>query len=899
MVDVSPPCGAGSNALRRLKHSMRAICTKLTKQWARFSLCASQCMRRLSGNLLLGAGAAALISTPAAANVGVPQPPLYDLYGGVGLLEMPSAQFAPDGEFSATVAGLPMMEHYDLGFQALPWLETTFRYSRLDRYLNNNKGGDLYDRSLGIKIRLSKEDDFWPSIAVGAQDILGTGAFGGEYFVASKRVGDFGISAGIGWRGLAGTSPFSNPFGLLFKSFKSTSEDISTGTPLLKDFFHGSKAGLFGGVSWNTPIDGLVLIAEVSGDKYTRERQVGALDYKTPLNFGFSYQVADGFQVGGGYFYGSQFGVRATISMDPLAPEPPARLGTPPPQSHIRSSEESNNAVLSLLQNKTHFYDNWPGQKLGAQQTQILPAGIKQASLADVLFEDATLKKLAVRNVETFGNSLLVDTAAHLGKTSCASIQQLLGAADTQGIDEVALSSRGSPDIQMCRLTARRTQVAARPVQYASNTIDHLDSVAISDDGEGTADENANSTNDDSDTLDKKIIRAADDQKITIVAINVTMHQIDVAFTNGAYRTDAEATGRLLRVLMAEAPNEIEKFRIVSTAGGLPTIGTTFSRSDIERALNLYGSAQDILPLSKIAAVSEHDSLFTDHTVTEYPSFGYSIAPGYRQSLFDPQEPFRFEVYADLRGSVDITEHWNVSAGLEYNIYNTFNITRQSNSLLPHVRSDFALYYKHGLNGIAYLQTSYFDKLTPNLYGLVRAGLLESMYAGVGGELLWQPDNKRWALAGALYAVQQRGFDRRFDMRNYKIITGHVGVYYNSPFENLDFAMFAGRYLAGDYGATFQVTRRFDSGVEIGVYATLTNVPFHTFGEGSFDKGFIIRIPVDSLLPVNTQSVMRLDFTPLTRDGGQMVDSEFSIYSALQRSSEGELLTHWDQVLRP
>ena len=46
----------------------------------------------------------------------------------------------------------------------------------------------------------------------------------------------------------------------------------------------------------------------------------------------------------------------------------------------------------------------------------------------------------------------------------------------------------------------------------------------------------------------------------------------------------------------------------------------------------------------------------------------------------------------------------------------------------------------------------------------------------------------------------------------------------------------AGRYLAGDWGATTTISRKFGSGWEVGGYATLTDVPFDTFGEGSFDK---------------------------------------------------------------
>ena len=87
--------------------------------------------------------------------------------------------------------------------------------------------------------------------------------------------------------------------------------------------------------------------------------------------------------------------------------------------------------------------------------------------------------------------------------------------------------------------------------------------------------------------------------------------------------------------------------------------------------------------------------------------------------------------------------------------------------------------------------------------------------------------------------------------------------------------------------------------MEIGAYATFTNVPFSKFGEGSFDKGIIIHIPLGDLAPINTQDEMRLDFSPLTRDGGQRLDGEETLHEALQRSSEGDMLPNWQEVLRP
>ena len=44
--------------------------------------------------------------------------------------------------------------------------------------------------------------------------------------------------------------------------------------------------------------------------------------------------------------------------------------------------------------------------------------------------------------------------------------------------------------------------------------------------------------------------------------------------------------------------------------------------------------------------------------------------------------------------------------------------------------------------------------------------------------------------------------------------------------------------------ATFSLSRTFNNGWEIGAYATLTDVKFSTFGEGSFDKGITLKAPL-------------------------------------------------------
>ncbi|MCX7197716.1 MAG: YjbH domain-containing protein, partial [Proteobacteria bacterium] len=78
----------------------------------------------------------------------------------------------------------------------------------------------------------------------------------------------------------------------------------------------------------------------------------------------------------------------------------------------------------------------------------------------------------------------------------------------------------------------------------------------------------------------------------------------------------------------------------------------------------------------------------------------------------------------------------------------------------------------------------------------------------------------------------------------------------------------AGRYLAGDVGATFQLSRGFDNGVTVGAFFTKTNVSAERFGEGSFDKGIFVRVPFDAFLMRSSARAGTFMYQPLTRDGG-------------------------------
>ena len=74
------------------------------------------------------------------------------------------------------------------------------------------------------------------------------------------------------------------------------------------------------------------------------------------------------------------------------------------------------------------------------------------------------------------------------------------------------------------------------------------------------------------------------------------------------------------------------------------------------------------------------------------------------------------------------------------------------------------------------------------------------------------------------------------------------------------------------------MSRQFPNGIRVGAFATKTNVSAAQFGEGAFDKGIYIVLPLDVMLPRSTSGSGAFLLRPLTRDGGQMVRDGRSLY---------------------
>lgn len=340
----------------------------------------------------------------------------------------------------------------------------------------------------------------------------------------------------------------------------------------------------------------------------------------------------------------------------------------------------------------------------------------------------------------------------------------------------------------------------------------------------------------------------------------------------------AQGVGRMGRVLDGTLPDDITWFTVQNARLGVPIVETSIER----KALVDY--IEHKTDLSTLAGHIEMAPPAAQQRETLYSAplrrFDGGFNIGYQQSLGGPDGFVLFQVAGTYSASAYLARNLWLSGTVSYNAYNNYDKFRyDAPSRLPRVRTNIRRYMTEEDLTLPNLQLTGTRQLARDTYGMVYAGLLESMYAGAGGEVLYRPLNERWAVGVEANWVKQRDFDQRFSFRDYSVATGHASFYYMWGEERrVVTALSAGRYLAKDWGATLAVSRAFDNGVTMGGYATKTDVSSKDFGEGSFDKGIYVSVPFDFLLPRSTRARANFAWNPLYRDGGARLARSYGLY---------------------
>ena len=332
-----------------------------------------------------------------------------------------------------------------------------------------------------------------------------------------------------------------------------------------------------------------------------------------------------------------------------------------------------------------------------------------------------------------------------------------------------------------------------------------------------------------------------------------------VAVEGGRQPTLAQVAGRVARAVQPALPAEVERLRIEWHRAGAPVAGLLLPRAALEAAAAGQGSAEEVLAASLLTPAEPRSAA---------PELAWAIVPRLALQLGDPRVGVRWQAAAAAGVRLPLGEGLALAASFSQAIAGNLDRALASDSQLPHVRSDLGRYAREGKTALPTLYAERIWSPEPDLFARITAGLLEPMFGGVSAEVLWRPQDRPFALGLDLGFVAQREYRQRLASLGYTAATGHLSLYADLPVWNLGLTLRGGRYLAGDWGGTVELARRFDSGIEVGGFATFTDVPARRFGEGSFDKGLFLRIPLQLLGP-ETAARATAVIRPVVRDGGQ------------------------------
>ena len=277
----------------------------------------------------------------------------------------------------------------------------------------------------------------------------------------------------------------------------------------------------------------------------------------------------------------------------------------------------------------------------------------------------------------------------------------------------------------------------------------------------------------------------------------------------------------------------------------------------------------------------------------KFPAVFSSFSPVLVSNIGNPEKFYFWGLDLQNTAEIQFNRSLLLSSEINYSLYNNFQDTISGPaSKLEHVRTDKVQYLKNADLYIKRMQLDYIWSPKKDLYAKLSGGLFETMFGGLGGQVLYKPFNSNLNISFEGFYVKQRGYDQTFKFRKYKTTTAHLNIGYLLPMgieSNISF----GRYLAKDDGFTFDLSRRTRSGFKAGIYFTRTNVSAELFGEGSFDKGFYFQIPMDLFSKDYQGGYSNFKLSPLTRDGGAKLEFEKDLRGLIYNSSLNELRQGW------
>ena len=342
---------------------------------------------------------------------------------------------------------------------------------------------------------------------------------------------------------------------------------------------------------------------------------------------------------------------------------------------------------------------------------------------------------------------------------------------------------------------------------------------------------------------------------------------VTAEFENSRYLSEQKAAGRVLRILLYYSPREARKLVVRLRRLRMPLLEVSVCPDHLEKYLmgeipgDIFGKLVTVRAAPRGSNGKDAAQAFVRH---ERLDVSLGVKPDFETYLNDPSGVFKCR--PGIKPYAEVTPWKGGSLFARYDIPLYSNI-RSSNTPPPDaVRSDSWLYSDRDYT-FDHLMVDQNFRIFDNTFVRFSAGYLEQMYAGAGGEILafFRGGNLGLGLEGDW--VRKRTPGARFDLTDFRAHSLLGNLYYRVPGIGVTLQAQYGRFLAGDRGCEFFLTREYETGARFGFWYSMTDTSGLTgFNRGYHDKGVFLSLPARMFMDHDSPVRYNYAVSPWTRD---------------------------------
>jgi len=230
---------------------------------------------------------------------------------------MPTARFFNESVHGVTIYDGTPDQKITLTSSPYDWFEASFFYTNLQgKPYPGFEYQDYKDKGFNLKLRV-KEEGIFPAIAIGVNDIAGTGLYSSEYLVASYGLNNIDFHLGLAWGTLNGAdNKIKNPLIDINSSFQNrpTTYEGAGGQFQASRYFSSEDVSPFFGLSYS--------LNEKTLFKLEKDTTLtnGFIDYESPssdYSIGLDYSLNENFVLGFSYERGNFTSIRFLYKSNP------------------------------------------------------------------------------------------------------------------------------------------------------------------------------------------------------------------------------------------------------------------------------------------------------------------------------------------------------------------------------------------------------------------------------------------------------------------------------------------------------------------------------------------------------------------------------------------------------